>query len=241
MLRADSDKRGDMMERHFQQELEGVKTTLIKMASVVEENINDAVKAILERSEVLAKKVIESDERINTLEIEIDNAIIDMLALQQPVASDLRFIIAAQKINNDLERIGDHAVNLAESALTLLKSKKMVSLLEIPEMVSATKLMLRYALDSFILLDPKMARQVLETDDQIDELNRSMTTKVIDLLNSDKKMIEPGLALIRISQNLERVADMTTNIAEEVIFHTQALIVKHHAQEPAIKHHTEEK
>jgi phosphate transport system protein len=86
-----------------------------------------------------------------------------------------------------------------------------------------------------------MARIVLETDDQIDELNRSMTTQVIDLLNSDKKMIEPGLALIRISQNLERVADMTTNIAEEVIFHTQALIVKHHAQDPAVKHHTEEK
>jgi phosphate transport system protein len=219
------------MERHFQQELEGVKTTLIKMGSVVEENINNATKAILERNEILAKNVIESDERVNTLEIEIDNAIIDMLALQQPVASDLRFIIAAQKINNDLERIGDHAVNLAESALTLQKCKKLESLLEIPQMVSLTKQMLRYSLDSFILLDPKMARKVLETDDQIDELNRSMTSKVINLLNSDKKMIEPGLALIRISQNLERVSDMATNIAEEVIFHTQALIVKHHAEE----------
>ena len=219
------------MERHFQQELEGVKTTLIKMGSVVEENINNAIKAILERNEFLAKKVIESDERVNTLEIEIDNAIIDMLALQQPVASDLRFIIAAQKINNDLERIGDHAVNLAESALTLLKYKKLESLLEIPQMVALTKLMLRYSLDSFILLDTKMARKVLETDDEIDQLNRSMTTKVIDLLNSDKKMIEPGLALIRISQNLERVSDMATNIAEEVIFHAQALIVKHHAEE----------
>jgi phosphate transport system protein len=219
------------MERHFQQELEGVKTTLIKMGSVVEENINNAIIAIMERNEVLAKKVIESDERINTLEIEIDNAIIDMLALQQPVAGDLRFIIAAQKINNDLERIGDHGVNLAESALTLLKSKKLESMLEIPQMVEATKLMLRFALDSFVLLDPKMARKVLETDDQIDELNRSMTTKVIDLLKSDKKMIESGLALIRISQNLERVADMSTNIAEEVIFLIQALIVKHHAEE----------
>jgi phosphate transport system protein len=232
MSQADSDKKkGITMERHFQHELEGVKTNLIKMGSIVEENINNAIKAILERNAVLAEKVIESDERINTLEIEIDNAIIDMLALQQPVASDLRFIIAAQKINNDLERIGDHAVNLAESALTLQKSKKLESLLEIPQMVSATKLMLRYALDSFILLDPKMARKVLETDDQIDELNRSMTTKVIDLLKSDKQTIEPGLALIRISQNLERVADMATNIAEEVIFHTQALVVKHHAEE----------
>ncbi|RPI06660.1 MAG: phosphate signaling complex protein PhoU [Ignavibacteriae bacterium] len=219
------------MERHFQHELEGVKTNLIKMGSAVEENINNAVIAILERNEVIAAKVIESDKRIDTLEIEIDNAIIDMLALQQPVASDLRFIIAAQKINNDLERIGDHAVNLAESALTLQKSKKLESLLEIPQMVSATKLMLKYALDSFILLDPKMARIVLETDDQIDEWNRSMTTNVIELLKNDKQLIEPGLALIRISQNLERVADMATNIAEEVIFHIQALVVKHHAEE----------
>jgi phosphate transport system protein len=219
------------MERHFQHELEGVKTNLIKMGSVVEENMNNAVKAILERNEALAKKVIENDERVDSLEIEIDNAIIDMLALQQPVAGDLRFIIAAQKINNDLERIGDHAVNLAESALTLQKNKKLESFLEIPRMVAATKLMLRYALDSFILLDPAMARTVLETDDQIDEWNRSMTTEVIDLLKSDKQMIEPGLALIRISQNLERVGDLATNIAEEVIFHTQALVVKHHAGE----------
>jgi phosphate transport system protein len=219
------------MERHFQQELEGVKTTLIKMGSVVEENFTNALKAVLERNEVLAKKVIDSDDRVNTLEIEIDNAIIDMLALQQPVASDLRFIIATQMINNDLERIGDHAVNIAESALTLQRCKKLDSLLEIPQMVAATKLMLRYALDSFILLDPKMARTVLETDDQVDEWNRSMTTKVIELLKGDKQMIEPGLALIRISQNLERVADMSTNIAEEVIFHTQALVVKHHAEE----------
>jgi phosphate transport system protein len=219
------------MERHFQQELESVKTTLIKMGSVVEENINHAIKAILERNEALAKKVIESDERVNNLEIEIDNAIIDMLALQQPVASDLRFIIATQKINSDLERIGDHAVNLAESALTLMKYEKLDSLLDIPKMIPATTLMLRYALDSFILLDSKMARQVLETDDEIDELNRSMTIKVIDLMKSDKQLIERGLELIRISRNLERVADMSTNIAEDVIFHIQALVVKHHAEE----------
>ena len=219
------------MERHFQQELESVKTTLIKMGSAVEENIIHAITAILERDEALAKKVIANDDRVDTLEIDIDNAIVDMLALQQPVASDLRFIIAAQKINNDLERIGDHAVNLAESAITLMKYKKLESLLEIPQMVPATKMMLRYALDSFILLDSQLARQVLETDDRIDDLNRSMTTQVIELLKSDKKMIEPGLALIRFSQNLERVADITTNIAEDVIYYTQARVVKHHAEE----------
>ncbi|MGD0038179.1 MAG: phosphate signaling complex protein PhoU [Bacteroidota bacterium] len=219
------------MERHFQHELESIKTTLIKMGSVVEENFDFAIQSVLEHNNSLAQHVIDTDSRVNSLEIEIDNSIIDLLALQQPVASDLRFIIAAQKINNDLERIGDHAVNIAESALTLLKYGKLESLLEIPKMSTVTKLMLRHALDSFILLDPNMARSVLETDDQIDELNRTMINEVIELLKSEKRSVEIGLELIRISRNLERVADMTTNIAEEVIFHTQARVVKHHAEE----------
>jgi phosphate transport system protein len=219
------------MERHFQHELESVKTTLIKMGSVVEENMNLALQSLLEHKGELAQHVIDSDDRVNSLEIEIDNAIVDLLALQQPVASDLRFIVAAQKINNDLERIGDHAVNIAESSLTLSKDKHVDSLLEIPTMAKTTKIMYRNALDSFILLDPKLARCVLESDDQIDDLNRSMTNKVIELLRKDKRSIESGLELLRISRNLERIADMTTNIAEEVIFHTQAKVVKHHAAE----------
>jgi phosphate transport system protein len=219
------------MERHFQKELESVKTSLIKMGSIVEENISHALQALLERNESLAQKVIENEERINALEIEIDNAIVDLLALQQPVASDLRFIIAAQKINNDLERIGDHAVNIAEADLNLIKIKPIDSLLELPKMAVTTKLMLRNALDSFILLDPKLAQMVLESDDQIDEFNRSMTTEVIELLKSDKRTIECGMELVRISRNLERVADMTTNIAEEVIFYIQARVIKHHAEE----------
>ena len=219
------------MERHFQRELESIKTTLIKMGSVVEENFAFAIQSVLEHNNSLAQHVLDTDNRVDSLEIEIDNAIIDLLALQQPVASDLRFIIAAQKINNDLERIGDHAVNIAESALTLHKFKKPESLLEIPKMSASTKLMLRHALDSFILLDPHMAQSVLETDDQIDELNRTMVSEVIELLKSDKRSVEIDMELIRISRNLERVADMTTNIAEEVIFHTQARVVKHHAEE----------
>jgi phosphate transport system protein len=219
------------MERHFQHELESVKTTLIKMGSVVEENMNFAIQSLLERKSELAQRVIDGDGRVNSLEIEIDNSIVDLLALQQPVASDLRFIIAAQKINNDLERIGDHAVNIAESSLSLIKDAKVGALLEIPTMAQTTKHMYRNALDSFILLDPKLAHTVLESDDQIDEMNRSMTNQVIELLKSDKRSIESGLELLRISRNLERVADMTTNIAEEVIFHTQAKVVKHHAAE----------
>ena len=218
------------MDRHFQHELESLKTMLIKMGSVVEENLSHALQALLDQNEELAKLVLENEERINALELEIDNAIIDLLALQQPVASDLRFIIAAQKINNDLERIGDHAVNIAQSDISLIKIKPIESLLELPKMAVTTKLMLRNALDSFILMDSKMAQKVLVSDDQIDELNRNMTTEVINLLKADKRTIECGLELIRVSRNLERVADITTNIAEEVIFHTEARIVKHHAE-----------
>ena len=219
------------MERHFQKELDGLKTSLIKMGSVVEESLSTAIQALFDQDEALARKVIDSDERINSLEIEIDNGVIDILALKQPVASDLRLIIAVQKINNDLERIGDHAVNIAESALGLVRTPATEPMLELPSMADITKAMLRHALDSFILLDPQLARSVLERDDQIDKLNRAMTKQVIQLVQSDPRIIEGGLDLIRVSRNLERVADLATNIAEEVIFHTQAKVVKHHAEE----------
>jgi phosphate transport system protein len=219
------------MERHFQRELEGLKTSLIKMGSVVEENIAFAIRAVLEKSSDLARKVIETDKRVDSLEIEIDNTVIDLLALQQPVASDLRFIIAAQKINNDLERIGDHAVNIAEAAEKLCTLPSVELLEEIPMMADITKIMLKDALDSFILLDPAKARLVLKTDDQIDDLNRLVVRRIIELVKSNIPTIEYGLELSRVSRNLERVADLATNIAEEVIFHTQARVVKHHADE----------
>jgi phosphate transport system protein len=219
------------MERHFQRELESLKTSLIKMGSVVEENIAFAIRTVLERSDDLAHRVIETDKRVDALEIEIDNAVIDLLALQQPVASDLRFIIAAQKINNDLERIGDHAVNIAEAAETLYSLPKVEMLEEIPKMADITRTMLKDALDSFILLDPAKARLVLDTDDQIDDLNRLVARRIIELVRSNTQTIECGLELSRVSRNLERVADLATNIAEEVIFHTQARVVKHHADE----------
>jgi phosphate transport system protein len=219
------------MERHFQRELEGLKTSLIKMGSVVEENIAFAIRSVLEKSSDLARKVIETDKRVDSLEIEIDNTVIDLLALQQPVASDLRFIIAAQKINNDLERIGDHAVNIAEAAEKLCTIPDVELLEEIPMMADITKIMLKDALDSFILLDPAKARLVMKTDDQIDDLNRLVVRRIIELVKSNIPTIEYGLELSRVSRNLERVADLATNIAEEVIFHTQARVVKHHADE----------
>lgn len=217
------------MKRHFEKELESLKTSLIKMGSLAEEAIRLAVRSLIDNDPDLARRVINNENRINSLEIEIDNSIIDILALQQPVAVDLRFILAAQKINNDLERIGDHAVNISESVLNLLKTPLQEPLYEIPKMCEIAQSMLRNALDGFIHQDPHLGKTVLEQDDIIDELNRKMSAEVIELMKSDKKSIDGGLELIRISRNLERVADLATNIAEEVIFITQAKIVKHRA------------
>jgi phosphate transport system protein len=222
------------MQRHFERELEGLKTSLIKMGSLAEEAIGLSIQALLKQDAELARKVIESDGRINSLEIEIDNAIVDLLALQQPVAIDLRLILAATKINNDLERIGDHAVNIAESALAYCVRRPEEPLLDLPRMAELTQKMLRDAIDSFIHNDPQMGATVLAVDDHVDGLNREMTSEVIELMRKDVSLIEGGLQILRVSRNLERVADLATNIAEEVIFIAEARVVKHHAFEEGL-------
>jgi phosphate transport system protein len=229
------------MQRHFEKELESLKTSLIKMASLVEESIGLSIRALLNQDPKLAKQVIDGDGRINSLEIENDNAIVDLLALQQPVAIDLRLILAAAKINNDLERIGDHAVNIAESALAVCETRPEEPLLDLPKMAELTQTMLRNALDSFIHNDPQMSKSVLTADDIVDELNRKMTREVIDLMRRDPSLIDGGLQLVRVSRNLERVADLATNIAEEVIFIAEARVVKHHALEERLPKSKEEK
>jgi phosphate transport system protein len=219
------------MKRHFEQELESLKTNLIKMASIAEESVGSSIKALLNQDSELAKKIIHGDERINSLEIENDNAIMDLLALQQPVAIDLRFILAAQKINNDLERIGDHAVNIAESVVVITETHPREPLLELPAMANIAQEMLRNAIDGFLHNDAPLGEKVLRQDDQIDELNRKMTKDVLQVMKKDAHMIEGGLELIRVSRNLERVADLATNIAEEVIFIAKARSVKHRGAE----------
>lgn len=219
------------MQRHFQKELESLKTLLVKMGSIVEENFRNAVLAVQKCDTQIAQNIITSDKRVDALELEVDNSILDILALQQPVAKDLRLIIAAQKINNDLERISDHAVNIAQAVLNLDNVNAIELFPEINDMAHQTRRMLKDALDSFILLDVSLARAVLLSDDKIDELNRNVTRHVIHLVKEEPLMIEAALECNRISRNIERVADLSTNIAEEVIFLTQARIVKHHADE----------
>ena len=223
------------MQRHFIQELDALKSRLIKMGSLAEQAIAESIRAFLERDAHRARKVIEEDEAINRLEMEIDNAVVDTLALQQPVASDLRLILAAQKINNDLERIGDHAVNIAESALQYAAREAIDRPVDIPRMAAITKTMLREAIDAFVHSDAGLARNVLRNDDEIDDLNRKTVDEMADFIRVKTDYLYQALDIIRVSRNLERVSDLATNIAEEVIFIAEARVVKHHSAESPTK------
>jgi phosphate transport system protein len=218
------------MSRHFVAELGELKSTIIRMGSMAEQAIAESIRALLERDPELARRVIDEDESINRYEVIVDDQVVDLLALQQPVAVDLRFILAAQKINNDLERIGDHAVNIAESALQYSGRPPLTRPGEIPEMAGISKTMLREAIDAFIHSNTALAREVLRTDDEIDNLNRRTVEGMAELIRTDTQIIYQALDLIRVSRNLERVADLATNIAEEVIFMAEAHNVKHNVE-----------
>ncbi len=218
------------MTRHFEQDLDKLKSNIIKMGSAAEQAIEKSIEAMIAHDKHLAEKIIRDDKEINNMEIVIDKIIIEILALQQPVASDLRFILAASKINNDLERIGDHAVNLAQSALKLLDMTiPLPSFEEIKNMANITKKMLSNALDSFVHGDAKIGEEVLQMDDTADNLNKKIGQEMLVIMKSNPKTIDQALELIRVSRNLERVADLATNIAEEVVFIAKAKVVKHHA------------
>ncbi len=221
---------GERMHRHFVEELESLKEDLIRMSSLAEKAIASSISAFLGRRADLARQVIAEDERINAMEVKIDNAVVDLLALQQPVASDLRLILAAVKINNDLERIGDHAVNIAESAIQYASTARIQLEVELPKTAEMTQTMLRDALDSFIHGDAQLGRHVLQTDDTIDNLNRANIAGLVQLMRRDPGSIDQALELIRVSRNLERVADLATNIAEEVVFMAEAQVVKHNIE-----------
>lgn len=221
------------MQRHFLQDLEALKTNLIKMGSFAEQAIADSIRALLERRKDLAQQVVSQDQQINSYEILIDDAVVDLLALQQPVATDLRFILAASKINNDLERIGDHAVNIAESAILCIELPPMNPLLDITQMAQITKGMLRDAIDGFIHSNATICKAVLRNDDIIDELNKKVVHDLVGIMRQSSERIEQSLEFIRVSRNLERVADLATNIAEEVIFMAEARVVKHHLGDSA--------
>ena len=217
--------------RHFQEELEQLKTRLLEMGGLAEEQVRVAVKALVDRDRDLIEHVLTGDEPINKLHIEIDGRCFTLLALHQPMAVDLRAIVSAVKINTDLERVGDLAINISEAARRYAQHPAVKKLIDIPRMASIAQSMLRDALDAFVRRDMVLAQHVLDEDDKLDSLKTQVFRELLTYMLQDPATIEAALDLILISRHLERIGDHATNIAEDVIFMVSARDVRHHADE----------
>jgi phosphate transport system protein len=220
------------MERHhFETELQALRNQLLTMGGLVEERVHRAVQAQIHRREEEAQRIIATDKEINDLQMEIDDRCLKLLATQTPLAVDLRLITSAMKINADLERVGDQAVNIAESVLVLLPQPPLKPLIDIPRMAAIAEKMTRDALDAFVKTDAELARDVLRRDDEVDELKDQVFRELLTYMMADPGTIQRALSLILISRNLERIADHATNIAEDVIYMAEGNIVRHKPEE----------
>jgi phosphate transport system protein len=219
--------------RHFQEELEALQGRLLEMGGLAEERTRAAVEGLVSREFDLIEHVLRGDEPINQLHIEVDSRCFRLLALNQPMAVDLRSIVAAIKINTDLERVGDLAVNIAEAAKRYITHPPVKKLIDIPQMGDIAQSMLRDALDSYVRRDTALAHQVLNEDDRLDALKTQVFRELLTYMLQDPSTVEPALDLILISRHLERIGDHATNIAEDVIFMVSALDVRHHPPIPA--------
>jgi phosphate transport system protein len=217
--------------RHFHEELSQVKVRLLTMSGEAEAALRLAVEALLERNPEKARRVIAGDRIVDGMEVEIEEACIDLLALQQPMAKDLRMLVAAIKIANDLERVGDHAVNLGQSAERLAGTRPIAPEPEIVEMARLAREMLSDALEAFVRGDAAAARDVCMRDDKVDALNRSVFRILLTHMMEDPHIIGAALELFLVSRNLERVADLATNIGEDVVFLVEGKSIKHHAED----------
>jgi phosphate transport system protein len=216
------------MERHhFQQELGALKERLLAMGGLAEDRVRTAMQGLVERDAHLIDDALNGDVPVNTLHIEIDDLCLKLLALHSPMAADLRGIMAAIKINSDLERVGDMAVNIAEAARRYASHPPVKKLIDIPRMASTAQTMLRDALDSYVRGDMQLAQRVLDEDDTLDGLKTQVFRELLTFMLQDPATIEPALDLLLISRHLERVGDHATNIAEDVIFMVSGRDVRH--------------
>jgi phosphate transport system protein len=217
--------------RHFHDELSELKVTLLNMSGDAQAALAAAVEALLQRDGRKAEDVIAQDKEIDRQENEIEEKVIRLLATQQPMARDLRFLTAAMKIANDLERVGDHAVNIAQSAERLLVNRPIVPEPELVEMVRQARTMLADALDAFVRGDAQAGRAICRRDDGVDALHQSMFRILLTHMMEDPHIIGAAMDLFLVSRNLERVADLATNIAEDVVFLVEGKSIKHHAED----------
>jgi phosphate transport system protein len=202
------------------------------MGGLAEDRVRRSVQALVDRDTAEIERVLTGDEAINALHIEVDNRCFKLLALHQPMAVDLRAIVAAVKINTDLERVGDLAVNIAEAAKRYTMHPPVKKLIDIPRMAEIAQVMLRDALDAFVQRDTTLAQRVLNEDDKLDALKTQIFRELLTYMLQDPGTIEPALDLLLISRHLERIGDHATNVAEDVIFMVSARDVRHHAGDP---------
>jgi len=217
--------------RHFQEELDILKTRLLEMGGLAEERVRNAIQGLAERDFTQIEHVLVGDEPINALHIEVDDRCLKLLALHQPMAADLRAVMAAVKINTDLERVGDLAVNIAEAAKRYAMHPPVKKLIDIPRMAEIAQAMLRDSLDAYVTRDVVLAQRVLNEDDKLDALKTQIFRELLTFMLQDPVTIEPSLDLILVSRHLERIGDHATNVAEDVIFMVSARDVRHHSAE----------
>jgi phosphate transport system protein len=221
------------MHRHFHDALAALKTRVLEMSGEVQGALGLALEALQERSAAKAQAVIAGDREIDHREMEIEEAVISLLATQQPMAGDLRLLMAAMKISNDLERVGDHAVNIAQSAQRLLSLPQVPVVPDVAEIARHARRMLADALEAFIKGDGAAARAVCRRDDTVDALHRAVFRVALTHMMEDPRTITAGMELVLVSRNLERVADLATNIAEDVVFMAEGRSIKHGAEAEA--------
>ncbi|HHT9120387.1 MAG TPA: phosphate signaling complex protein PhoU [Candidatus Hypogeohydataceae bacterium YC41] len=221
------------MERLFDKELTALKERLLRMGSLAQNMIRVAIKGLVERDESLLEEVFKNEEEVNQLHIEIDDRSMKLLALHQPMAIDLRFIAATIKINSELERIADQAVNVSQNTQVLLKYPQLKPLIDIPRMAEIAQKMLNDSLEAFINKDPDLAQATLAEDDKLDDLKDQIFRELLTYMMADPGTIQRALCLILISRNLERMGDHATNVCEDVIYMVQGRDIRHPQKPPA--------
>lgn len=218
--------------RHFHDELAQLKQKLVDMSAMAEQLVERSIKALLEHEREVAEEVISGDKRVNELEVEIEQRAIRLLALQQPMARDLRFLVGAIKVASDLERVGDHAVNIAQSAVRLVDyGGRLTPAPEIEDMARRSRLMLSQGIDAFIRGDGALGREVCKADDAVDALHDSVFRSLLTHMMESARNITPSLELLLVSRNLERVADLATNIGEDAVYLAEGKQIKHHFED----------
>lgn len=215
------------MERHFEHDMDELKERLLWMASLAEHAVHRAVQAVFEKDEASATEVLEGEKAINDMQIEIDDRVMQLLALQAPMAVDLRSILATARINNDLERIGDQAVNIAQSALRILRHPQVKPYVDLPRMSELAETMVRDSIAAFVRRDDELAKSILMRDDLVDHLRDQIFRELLTYMMENSAVVYPAFELILVTKNLERIGDHATNIAEDVIYIVAGRDVRH--------------